>query len=116
MDLQQALTFVCTQGIGILRIVYEHSPYDLEGIGIVLPKAKEYTKLADALLGPADSPRLQRESIALAEQRQLNLDHLVMVNRHAKKLKSAAQPGNCAPSLSHTRALIRKLMPTATDG
>ena len=86
MDLQQALTFVCTQGIGILRIVYEHSPDDLEGIGIVLPKAKEYTKLADALLGPADSPRLQRESIALAEQRQLNLDHLVMVNRHAKKL------------------------------
>ncbi|MEY8577088.1 HNH endonuclease signature motif containing protein [Corynebacteriaceae bacterium 6-324] len=87
MDLQQALTFVYTQGIGILRIAYEHSPYDLEGLGIVLPKAKEYAKLANALLGPADSPRLQREFLALAEQRELSLDHLVMVNRHAKKLK-----------------------------
>ena len=87
MDLHQALTFVYTQGIGILRIAYEHSPYDLESLGIVLPKAKEYAKLADALLGPADSPRLQREFLALAEQRELSLDHLVMVNRHAKKLK-----------------------------
>ena len=87
MDLQQALTFVYTQGIGILRIAYEHSPYNSESLGIVLPKAKEYAKLADALLGPADSPRLQREFLALAEQRELSLDHLVMVNRHAKKLK-----------------------------
>ena len=87
MDLQQALTFVYTQGIGILRIAYEHSPYDLESLGIVLPKAKEYAKLADALLGPADAPRLQREFLTLAEQRELSLDHLVMVNRHAKKLK-----------------------------
>ncbi|MGO3078454.1 HNH endonuclease [Corynebacterium casei] len=87
MELLQTIKLYFSQGIGILRIAYEHSPYDLESFGIVLPKAKEYAKLADALLGPADSPRLQRESIALAEQRQLSLDHLIMVNRHAKKLK-----------------------------
>ena len=87
MELLQTIKHFYSQGIGVLRIAYEHSPYDLEGIGIVLPKAKEYSKLADSLLGPADSPRLQRESIALAEQRQLSLDYLVMVNRHAKKLK-----------------------------
>jgi len=87
MDFLNAIKFVYTQGIGFLRIAYEHSPYDLESFGIVLPKAKEYSKLADALLGPADSPRLQREFLALAEQREFSLDHLVMVNRHAKKLK-----------------------------
>ncbi|MDN6709794.1 MAG: HNH endonuclease, partial [Corynebacterium casei] len=87
MELLQTIKLYFSQGIGILRIAYEHSPYDLESFGIVLPKAKEYAKLADALLGPADSPRLQHESIALAEQRQLSLDHLIMVNRHAKKLK-----------------------------
>ena len=87
MELLQTLKHFYTQGIGVLRIAYEHSPYDLESFGIALPKAKEYAKLADSLLGPADSPRLQRESIVLAEQRQLSLDHLVMVNRHAKKLK-----------------------------
>ena len=87
MELLQTIKLYFSQGIGILRIINEHSPYDLESLGIVLPKAKEYAKLADALLGPADSPRLQRESIALAEQRQLSLDYLVMVNRHAKKLK-----------------------------
>ncbi|MGO1604487.1 HNH endonuclease signature motif containing protein [Corynebacterium casei] len=87
MDFLHAIKFVYTQGIGFLRLAYEHSPYDLESFGIVLPKAKEYSKLADALLGPADSPRLQREFLALAEQREFSLDHLVMVNRHAKKLK-----------------------------
>ncbi|MEY8576890.1 HNH endonuclease [Corynebacteriaceae bacterium 6-324] len=87
MELLQTIKLYFSQGIGILRIVYEHSPYDLEGLGIVLPKAKEYAKLADALLGPADSPRLQREFIELAEKRELSLDYLVMVNRHAKKLK-----------------------------
>ena len=86
MEFLNAIKFVYTQGIGFLRIAYEHSPHDLESYGIVLPKAKEFSKLADALLGPADSPRLQREFLALAEQRELSLDHLVMVNRHAKKL------------------------------
>ena len=87
MEFLNAIKFVYTQGIGFLRIAYEHSPYDLESYGIVLPKAKEYSQLPDALLGPADFPRLQREFLALAEQRELSLDHLVMVNRHAKKLK-----------------------------
>ena len=87
MDFLHAIKFIYTQGIGFLRFINEQSPYDLEGIGIVLPKAKECSKLADSLLGSADSPRLQRESIVLAEQRELSLDHLMMVNRYAKKLK-----------------------------
>ena len=87
MDFLHAIKFIYTQGIGFLRFINEHSPYDLGSLGIVLPKAKEYAKLADALLGPANSPRLQREFLALAEQRELSLDHLIMVNRHAKKLK-----------------------------
>src|SRR5699024_9807991 len=33
------------------------------------------------------SPRLQRESVVLAEQRELSVEHLLMVNKHAKKLK-----------------------------
>ncbi|MGO1645456.1 MAG: HNH endonuclease signature motif containing protein, partial [Corynebacterium casei] len=87
MDFLHAIKFIYSQGIGFLRFINEQSPYDLEDLGIVLPKAKECSKLADSLLGSADSPRLQRESIALAEQRQLSLDHLMMVNRYAEKLK-----------------------------
>src|SRR5699024_1598200 len=49
--------------------------------------AKQYATLADVLFGPADSPRLQRDSVALAEQRGLSVEHLLLVNKHAKKLK-----------------------------
>src|SRR5699024_3124416 len=38
--------------------------------------------------GPADSPKVQRDSVALAEARQLSLEYLEMVNKHAKKLKT----------------------------
>src|SRR5699024_979133 len=49
--------------------------------------ARKYTRLADVLFGPADSPKVQRDSVALAEARQLSLENLEMVNKHAKKLK-----------------------------
>src|SRR5699024_11020818 len=52
-----------------------------------LNTARKYTRLADVLFGPADSPKVQRDSVALAEARQLSLEYLEMVNKHAKKLK-----------------------------
>src|SRR5690625_2635706 len=36
--------------------------------------------------GPSDSPKVQRDAVALAEARQLSLEYLEMVNKHAKKL------------------------------
>src|SRR5699024_5402650 len=36
--------------------------------------------------GPADSPKVQCDAVALAEARQLSLEYLEMVNKHAKKL------------------------------
>src|SRR5699024_9125431 len=62
--------------------------YDVASVGISLSTAKNYATLADVLLGPADSPRVQRDSIALAEQRGLSVEYLLMVNKHANKLKA----------------------------
>src|SRR5699024_7745350 len=52
-----------------------------------LNTARKYTRLADVLFGPADSPKVQRESVALAEERGLSLEYLEMVEKHARKLK-----------------------------
>ena len=75
-----------TSGVDILRDVVECSPYDMASDGMVLSTAKQYVKLAHVLFGPADSPRVQREAIALAEERKLSIEYLQMVNKHAKKL------------------------------
>src|SRR5699024_3142460 len=93
MDIFQAFVLLNSHGIGLLRAIAalraiaERSPYDVASAGIALSTAKQYAALADVLFGPADSPRLQRESVALAEQRELSVEHLLMVNKHAKKLK-----------------------------
>ncbi|GJN43660.1 HNH endonuclease signature motif containing protein [Corynebacterium ammoniagenes] len=87
MDIFQAFVLLNSHGIGLLRAIAERSPYDVASSGIALSTAKQYATLADVLFGPADSPRLQRESVALAEQRELSVEHLLMVNKHAKKLK-----------------------------
>ena len=50
--------------------------------------ARKYTRLATVFFGPADSPNVQRDSVALAEARQLSLEYLEMVNKHAKKLNT----------------------------
>src|SRR5699024_11816073 len=73
--------------IRLLRPTVERSPYDVATSGIALSTANQYAALADALFGPPASPRLQRDSVALAEQRGLSVEHLLMVNKHAKKLK-----------------------------
>src|SRR5690625_4598382 len=87
MNGQQIIKLFYTSGIPILRDVYECSPYDLADGLMPLNTARKYTRLADVLFGPADSPKVQRDSVALAEARQLSLEYLEMVNKHAKKLK-----------------------------
>ena len=87
MNGQQIIKLFYTSGVTILRDVYECSPYDLAGDLMPLNTARKYTRLADVLFGPADSPKVQRDSVALAEARQLSLEYLEMVNKHARKLK-----------------------------
>ena len=88
MNGQQIIKLFYTSGITILRDVYECSPHDLAGDLMSLNTARKYTRLADVLFGPADSPKVQRDSVALAEARQLSLEYLEMVNKHAKKLNT----------------------------
>ena len=86
MDIFQAFVLLNSNGVNFLRSIVERSPYDVASQGIALSTAKNYTKLADVLFGSTTSPRLQRESVALAEERGLSADHLVMINNHASKL------------------------------
>ena len=88
MNGQQIIKLFYTSGVTILRDVYECSPHDLAGDLMPLNTARKYTRLADVLFGPADSPKVQRDSVALAEARQLSLEYLEMVNKHAKKLNT----------------------------
>ena len=88
MNGQQIIKLFYTSGITILRDVYECSPHDLAGDLMPLNTARKYTRLATVFFGPADSPKVQRDSVALAEARQLSLEYLEMVNKHAKKLNT----------------------------
>ena len=85
---QQILELFTTSGVTILRDVYECSPYDLASGVMKLSTARKYVKLADVLFGPTDSPRVQRDAVALAEQRGLSIEYLEIVDKHAKKLKT----------------------------
>ncbi|HCM81510.1 MAG TPA: HNH endonuclease [Corynebacterium stationis] len=85
---QQILELFTTSGVIILRDVYECSPYDLDSGVMKLSTARKYVKLADVLFGPTDSPRVQRDAVALAEQRELSIEYLEIVDKHAKKLKT----------------------------
>ena len=84
----KAFKLLTSNGIGFLRLCAECSPYDLADDGIEISLAKNYARLASTLFSPCDSPRVQREAIALAEQRELSVNHLLMINKHAKKLKA----------------------------
>ena len=64
------------------------SPYDLAGAVMSLSTARKYPRLATVFFGPADSPKAQRDAVALAEARQLSVEYLEMVNKHAKKHKT----------------------------
>ena len=84
----QLLERFYTSGISILRDVYDCSPYDLVSSVMSLKTARKYTRLATVFFGPADSPKVQRDAVALAEARELSVEYLEMVNKHAKKLKT----------------------------
>src|SRR5690625_905684 len=86
--LMKAFKLLTSNGIGFLRLCAEYSPYDLADDGIEISLAKIYPRLASTLFSPCDSPRIQREAVALAEERQLSVNHLLMINKHAKKLKA----------------------------
>lgn len=73
-------------GVAFLREVTTRSPYDVASHGIALSAAKNYSKVADAFFKPSVSPTLQLRTIALAEQKGLSVDHLLMVDKHAQKL------------------------------
>ncbi|MDN6739838.1 MAG: hypothetical protein L0L74_07030 [Corynebacterium casei] len=87
MNGRQILELFDTSGVTILRDVYECSPYDLAGGRMRLSTARKYIKLAVVLFGPADSPKVQRDSVALVEARELSIEYLEKINNHAKKLK-----------------------------
>ncbi|MDN6737811.1 MAG: HNH endonuclease [Corynebacterium sp.] len=87
MDKYEEFMALTSQAIGILKDMSKRSPYDMASDGMARKTAKNFTTLADVLFGPTDSPRLQRESVALAEERGLSLEYLEMVEKHAKKLQ-----------------------------
>jgi len=87
-DIWQAFKLLTSHGIGFLRLFDELSPHDLSDEGIEITLAKNYARLATELFSPCDSPRVQHDAIALAEERQLSANHLLMVNKHARKLKA----------------------------
>ena len=87
-DIWQAFKLLTSHGIGFLRLFDELSPHDLSDEGIEITLAKNYARLAIELFSPCDSPRVQHDAIALAEERQLSANHLLMVNKHARKLKA----------------------------
>ncbi|WP_244892807.1 HNH endonuclease signature motif containing protein [Corynebacterium stationis] len=85
MNGQQILNLFTTSGVTILRDVYQCSPHDLAGGLMSLNTARKYTRLATVFFGPAASPKVQCDAVALAEARQLSLEYLELVNKHAKK-------------------------------
>ena len=87
MDKYEEFMALTSQAIDILKDMSKRSPYDMASDGMARKTAKNFTTLADVLFGPTDSPRLQRESVALAEERGLSLEYLEMVEKHARKLK-----------------------------
>ena len=64
------------------------TPCDLSARGITVATAKIYVRLVDVFFGSTDSPKVQRESVAPAEERGLSIEYLEIVNKHAKKLKT----------------------------
>src|SRR5690625_6649694 len=87
MDKYEEFMALTSQAIGILKDMSKRSPYDMASDGMARKTARNFTQLSGVLFGPTDSPRLQRESVALAEERGLSLEYLEMVEKHARKLK-----------------------------
>lgn len=82
-----------SRAVSILRDMAELSVYDMAADGLALKTARKYAKLAEVFFGSTDSKRLQRESVVLAEERGLSLEHLLMIDGHAQKLKKLRGAG-----------------------
>src|SRR5690625_4228554 len=112
MNGQQIIKLFYTSGITILRDVYDCSPYDLADGLMPLNTARKYTRLADVLFGLADSPKVQRDSVALAEQRQLSLKYLEMATKPAKNPTARGAGWNPRAELIPFEAPSKKSKPT----
>lgn len=87
MNALQALEYLSRNGMELLRECLALDAYQLAALGMPLQKAKDYMRAAEAYLGPADSSRIQRETVELAAHMGHSVEHLVMINRHARQLK-----------------------------
>ena len=91
MDIFQAFAQVAAHGIALLRACHSRSAYDIAGLGFSLTQARAWKRAAESYLGPADSPRVQRETLAAAERAGLSIERLTMINRHARRLNRRGQ-------------------------
>lgn len=91
MNILSAFAFFSSHGVAFLRAVMDLHAYDLVEYGMSVDQAKRYKRVANAFLGPADSPRVQRETLELAERQGLSVDRLIMIDRHATKVKARGQ-------------------------
>ncbi|MFH0411608.1 HNH endonuclease signature motif containing protein [Corynebacterium sp. L4756] len=88
MELLAAFTYVNSQGMALLRLFSSQSPYDLTRLGMELKTAKSIINASTAYFGPTDSPRKQQDAVELATSRGLSLEHLLVIEFYARKLKS----------------------------
>ena len=91
MDIFHVLSQFAAHGVAVMCLCHERSAYDIAGLGFSLSEAKTWKRTAKAFLGPADSPRVQRETAAAAEQAGLSITRLAMINRHATRLTARGQ-------------------------
>lgn len=91
MDIFQVLSQFAANGVAVMRLCHERSAYDIAGLGFSLSEVKTWKRTAKAFMGPADSPRVQRETVAAAEQAGLSIAHLTMINRPAAHLTARGQ-------------------------
>lgn len=91
MDIFQVLSQFAANGVAIMRLCHERSAYDIAGLGFSLSQIKMWQRTAKAFLGPADSPRVQRETVAAAERAGLSIIRLAMINGHATRLTARGQ-------------------------
>lgn len=88
MNTLKALEYLSRNGVALLREIIEVDKFHLAGLGIPLDRARGYVRAAEGFLGHADSPRLQQKTVAQAVRMEHSIDHLAMINRHARKLKT----------------------------
>lgn len=91
MDIFQAFTIVAAHGVALLSACHERSAYDIVAAGVSLEQAKTYKRTATAFLGPADSPKVQQDTLAVATAQGLSIERLTMINRHANRLTRRGQ-------------------------